>query len=90
MNHFFPKQASGAYVKISITLLDKASITICLILQFSKWLWFVNNIVASLNKHNILIGCFGLYPSFVAGILNSVEEIHFYVVRDEQLIYADY
>jgi len=55
----------------------------------SKWLWLVNNIDASMKKQNILLGSCGLYPSFVAGILISVEKIHFYVVCDEPLHYAD-
>jgi len=32
---------------------------------------------------------FGVYPSYTAGILNSVKEINFYVFR-EKLNYADY
>jgi hypothetical protein len=56
----------------------------------SKWLWLVNNIVAAMNKNNILCGSFGLYPSFVVGILNSVNKIHFYVLCNEQPDYADY
>jgi len=37
----------------------------------TKWLWLVNDIVAVMNN-NIPCGCFGTYPSFVAGIFNSV------------------
>ena len=56
----------------------------------SQRLWLLNNIFAVMNKHNILCGCFGLYSSFVAGILNSVKQIHFYVLCNEELDYADY
>jgi len=38
----------------------------------TKWLWFVNDIVAVMNNDNILRGCFGLFPSYVVGILVSV------------------
>jgi hypothetical protein len=51
--------------------------------QNIKWLWLVVNIVAAMNKNNILCGCFRLCPSFVAEILNSVKDINFYVVCSE-------
>jgi len=38
----------------------------------------------------VLCGSFGLYPNYVTGILNSVKEIHFYVLCSEKLNYADY
>ena len=38
----------------------------------------------------MLCGSFGLYASYVAGILNGVKEIHFYVLCSEKLNYADY
>ena len=50
----------------------------------------MNDNVAAMSENNILIGYFGLYPSFVAGILNSVSQINFYVLCKEQLNYADY
>ena len=37
------------------------------------------DIVTAVNSDTILYGSFGLYPSYVAGILNSVKEIHFHV-----------
>ena len=40
--------------------------------QNTEWLWLVNNTVTALNSNKVLCGCFGLYPSYVAGILNSV------------------
>jgi hypothetical protein len=57
--------------------------------QNRKWLWFVNGIVVAMNSNKLLCGSFRLYPSFVAGILNSVKEINFCVLCNE-LKYADY
>jgi len=37
---------------------------------------FVDDIVAVINNKNILCGCFELYLSFVAGILDSVKDIN--------------
>jgi len=58
--------------------------------QNTKCLWFVNDIVTSMNSDKVLGGSFGLYPSYAAGILNTVKEIHFYVLCNETLIYANY
>ena len=58
--------------------------------QNTKWLWFVYDIIKTVNSNKVLCGSFGLYPSYVAGIPNSVEEIHFYVLCCEKLNYADY
>jgi len=49
----------------------------------------VNDIVTTMNSDKVLCGSFGLYPSYVAGILNSVKQIHFYVLCCEKLNYAD-
>ena len=49
-------------------------------IQNTKWLWLVNDIVPLMNTDGILHGSFELYPRFVAGILNSVKDISFYVV----------
>jgi len=56
----------------------------------SKCLILVNDIVTTMNNDKVLCGSFGLYPSYAAGILNSVKEIHFYVLCRENLNYADY
>ena len=48
------------------------------------------DIVTAVNSDTILYGSFGLYPSYVAGILNSVKEIHFYVLCSEKINFADY
>ena len=50
----------------------------------------VSDIVATINSAKIVCGSFGLYPSYVAGILNSVEKIHFYVLCYEQINNEDY
>jgi hypothetical protein len=48
------------------------------------------NDVAGMNSDKAFCGCSGMYPSFVAGISNSVKQIHFYVLCNEKLNYADY
>jgi len=50
----------------------------------------VNDIVTTMNSDKVLCGSFGVYPSYAAGILNSVKEIHFYVLCCEKLSYAVY
>jgi len=59
-------------------------------IQNRKWLWLVNDIVALMNRDGILCGCFEFYPSFVAGIVNSVKYISFYVVCNKKLNYSDF
>jgi len=49
-------------------------------IQNTKRLWFVIDIISALNNDNVLCVCFGLYPSYVAGILQSVKEIHFFAL----------
>ena len=56
----------------------------------TKWLWLVNGIVTMMNSDKVLCGSFGLYPCYVAGILKFVEVIHFYVLCNEKLNYANY
>jgi hypothetical protein len=48
--------------------------------QNTKWLWLVSELT-TLNSDNVLCGTFGLYPSYVAGILNSVKQFDFCVVQ---------
>jgi len=43
-----------------------------------------------MKSDKLLCYSFGLYPSYAAGILTSVKEIHFYVLCSEKLNYADY
>ena len=54
----------------------------------TKWLWFMNDIVTTMNSDNVLCGSFRLYPCYAAGVLNSVKEILFYVLCSEKLNYA--
>ena len=56
----------------------------------TKWLWFMNDIVTTMNSDNVLCGSFRLYPCYAAGSLNSVKEILFYVLCSEKLNNADY
>jgi len=56
-------------------------------IQDTKWFWFVSNMVTALNSEKTLFGCFGMCPSFVAGILNRAERIHFFVLCIENLNY---
>jgi hypothetical protein len=57
--------------------------------QNSKWLWFVNNSITVINNDKALCGVFGLYPSYVTGILSKVEEINFYILSNNKLKYLD-
>jgi len=52
-------------------------------IQDTKWLWFVCNKFTALNNNKILCGCFGMYPSFVAGILNTAKRTRFFVLCNE-------
>src|SRR5215469_7097578 len=56
----------------------------------TKWLWLVTDIVAAKNTDNMRSGVFGTYPSYVAGILNSVTNISFYVLCNEEQNYLEY
>jgi len=51
--------------------------------QNTKWLWLVNDIFTTINSDSVPCGSNGLYPSYVAGILNSVKEINFCVLCDK-------
>jgi hypothetical protein len=59
-------------------------------IQNTNWLWFVENCITIINSNTVLCGSFGVYPSYVAGILNSVPKIHFFVLHSEKLNYTDY
>ena len=43
----------------------------------------------TLNSEQVISAVFGLYPSYVAGILKHVVEINFYVLSNEYLTYSD-
>ena len=49
----------------------------------------MNDVVTAMNNDKVLCGAFGLYPSFVAGTLNKVQEINFYVLSNNKLKYLD-
>jgi hypothetical protein len=49
-------------------------------IQNTKWLWFVSNIVTVMNNDKTVCGYFGMYPSFLAEILNSARRIHYFVL----------
>ena len=59
-------------------------------IQNTRPLWSVNNMVTAINNDKAICGCFGLYPSFVAGILNSTNQILFCVLCSEKLNYEYY
>jgi hypothetical protein len=56
----------------------------------TKWLWLVSDIVSAMNSDKVLCRVAGVYPSYVAGILNQVNEINFYVLCNEQLKHSDF
>jgi len=58
--------------------------------QNIKWIWFVNDIVMTMNSDKVMCGSLAVYLSYAAPILNSVKEIHFYVPCSEKLNYANY
>jgi hypothetical protein len=39
-----------------------------------------------MNSNNVLCASFGLFPSYVAGILNSVKEINFYALCKKRIL----
>jgi hypothetical protein len=59
-------------------------------IQNTNWLWFVNGVVAAMNNDKLQRGVFGLYAAYIAGILNSVTSITFYVLCSEKLNCLDY
>ena len=59
-------------------------------IQNTRWLWFIHNMITAINNDKAICGCFGLYPSFVGGILNSTKQIHFYVLCSEKLNHEYY
>jgi hypothetical protein len=58
--------------------------------QNTKWLWLVNNIVTTMYSDNMICGCFGIFPSYVAGILNSVKKSisMFFVIKEDYDVLA--
>jgi hypothetical protein len=58
--------------------------------QNTMWLSLVKKILVTLNREQAISAVFGLYPSYVAGILKHVIEINFYTLSNECLTYAHY
>jgi hypothetical protein len=52
--------------------------------------WFRKHIVTILNSDNVIYATFGLYPSYVAGILNTAKQIDVYVLYNKQINYTKY
>ena len=48
----------------------------------------MDNFITIINSNTVLCGSFGVYPSYVAGILNSVKKIRLFVLHNEKLNYA--
>ena len=59
-------------------------------IQNTRWLWMVNDIVTAMNSDKMLCGVLRIYPCYVAGILNSVKAINFYVLCTEKVNYRYY
>jgi hypothetical protein len=53
-------------------------------------LQLISDIAEAKNSDTVMCGCFGLYPTYVAGFLNSVKSIDFYVVCTEKPNYGHY
>jgi hypothetical protein len=51
-------------------------------------LWLVHDIVSAMKSDKVLCGVAGMYPGFVAGILNHVNEINFHVLSNGPLKYS--
>ena len=58
--------------------------------EHRKCIWLVNDIVTTMSSDKVLCGSYGVYPSYAAGFLSSVKEIHFFVLSCETLNFADY
>jgi hypothetical protein len=56
----------------------------------TRWFWIVEDIIAAINNDKALCGLFGLYPTYVAGILSEVQEINFYILSHNKLKGIDY
>ena len=59
------------------------------VIQNTNWLWLVSD-VAAMNSDKLLCGVFGMYPSFVTGILKLGGEINFCLLCNEKSKCSDY
>ena len=58
-------------------------------IQNTKCIWLVYNFISIMNSNKVCCS-FCVYPIYVAGILNSVNKIHLFVLQSEKLNYAEY
>jgi hypothetical protein len=58
--------------------------------QNTQCLQLDSDIIMAMNSNALLCGCFGIFPSYTAGLLKSVKCIHFYVVCNEKPDYGFY
>jgi hypothetical protein len=82
---FLPNSGIGELCKDLNTIVGRGIWYDTFQIQNTTWLWLVNNIVTTLNSDNVLGATFGRYPSYVAEILNSVKQIHFYVLCNKHI-----
>ena len=85
---FFPNSSIGHLCEDLNAIIGQGTFYGTFEIQNTKWLWFVRNMVTAINNDNC--GCFGLYPSFVARILKTSKQIHFFVVCNKQFDYEYY
>jgi hypothetical protein len=82
-----PNSGIGQLCEDLNTIIEKAFVRYVLNSKYSVFMagkWFITTI----NIGNVLCGTFGLYPGYVAGILNSVKEIIFYVLCNKHIRYG--
>ena len=48
----------------------------------------MNNFITIINSNMVLYCSFGVYPSYVVGILNFVNKNHFFLLHSGKLNYA--
>jgi len=83
---FNPKESVGQLCEDLNNIIRKVIWYDTFHVQNTKCLQFVRDIIADMNNDKVMCGCFGLYPSYVAGILNTVKDIHFYILCEENKI----
>ena len=88
--YFLPNSSMGQLCKDLNEIMGQGTYHDTFEIQNTKWLWFVNNIVTAISNDKAICVCFGLYPSFVTGVLNSEKQIHLYVLCSEKLNYEYY
>jgi hypothetical protein len=74
---FLPNSGIGQLCEELSTIIGQGISYDTFQIRNTKWLWLVNDLLTTLNSDNVVCNTFGLYPSYVAGFLNSVKEINF-------------